>query len=67
LRVIKLNSLVEKFVKRPIEEPEIVNELKMLVSQLLKWRKECRPQPNLEFARQRQKGDHIKTTFGHLV
>jgi len=67
LRIIGLSSFVENFVKRFIEELEIVNELTMLVSQLLKWRKECRPQFNPKVARQRQKGDHIEITFGHLV
>jgi hypothetical protein len=46
-----LNSFVENFVKKHIEELEIVNEPKMLVSQLCKWREECKPQPNPKLAR----------------
>lgn len=67
LGVVGLSSFVEKFVKKHIEKPKIVYEPKVLVSSLRKWREECRPQPNPELTKQRQKDDHIETKFDHLV
>jgi hypothetical protein len=43
LGVVGLNSFVEKFVKRHIEEPKIVYKPKVLMSSLRKWQEECRP------------------------
>jgi hypothetical protein len=52
LRIVRLNSHVENFIKKPIEELGIINEPNVLISQLRRQQEKSRVQPDPEPTKQ---------------